>query len=462
MRPFIIFTALLVGACTQDSAHSPRQERTDSAPPSEADSAPPSPEPAQVGVCTGPRTSCDVPELTPLVSPNDNRVNCTEGTPFTLVWTAQLGKVDGPVPGCPAVDPVVTQGAGSYWSIAEVREPSTTPLGSGAVGFVVHRFDSMGNQTLAMPSDLRGVQDGLVPDGTVRVAQANSSGELFWETASPDGATLELRHYSTAGKLMNALRPVSGATPTFADARWLPDGSALIAYRYLAPHPDAAPGPQLIPGIARIDAAGRVQWNQAFFSKMAEADATLSMSIAIGGIDDAGDSVIQDTMSRTDGSSPPQAVLLKLDPDGNVVWGRSIDGATFIRENALQSSVGVSADGTVRAAYTVQSIDIAVEEIDPDGNSRGRLLASGVNSMAMVIFDPSGRALVARQGSPEAEIHVIDRTAASCESRSLSTPACALNADGTQNGCDDPYISLTDSGDVFFGVAGTVGLAKGL
>jgi hypothetical protein len=452
VRGSLAFTALILFACTDNVPARPR------AIPAEVDAAP---QRAEASVCFGARTSCEVPDFMPLTRGADTQIACEDGEPLALAWTADLGIFDAELPNCPAVDATVAEGADSYWSVAELREPSPEgPLGDLGVGFVLEQFDEAGKLLRAIPSDVRRKVDGFLDEGTTRVVASNAEGELSWATASEDGATLELRRYSARGKLEAAMTPVMGATSTYGDARFLADGAALVAYRYLEIRRDGSASQRLVPGVARLDGAGRVQWNQTFFSNMLEADASIgALSIAIAGLDDAGNAVLQMSVAHADGTV--DANVLELDEDGNVTWARRIEGAAFINENAVHSSVGVTKDGSVWAAYSLESpYSTALERIGPDGASRGRLLTDHAASPAMVAFDADGRAIDTYVRGAGSVVEVLDVGASSCTVHALSPAGCVLDADGAQHGCDDPYIALTGSGDVFFGVANTVGLAR--
>jgi hypothetical protein len=101
----------------------------------------------------------------------------------------------------------------------------------------------------------------------------------------------------------------------------------------------------------------------------------------------------------------------------------------------------------------------SVDSINPEGSLGPRVqLEIGFNGADMV-FDEQGRAIAVYAASDFMTVFTVERDASRCTAQRLAVAPCLkVDAQGAGS-CDDPSAVLTAAGDLFFGVAGTVGVA---
>jgi hypothetical protein len=315
----------------------------------------------------------------------------------------------------------------------------------------------------AVATDMRRRIDGPYPAGTTRILRANDDGEVLALVPAAGGDGLQLRRYSSKGESVSTQRVGSGASTLFGDAIWLEDDSVVLAYRYQEPLSDAGLAPRLLPGVAKFDSAGRLVWNQTAFAAPAVDPTIVVISLALAGADADGNLVVRATALRQDAIGSEPTRLVRLDPDGNVVWARELSGARRLSSSTLSSDAKVSPDGSMAIVSMATANDYSttyVDAVDAEGRLGRRVqLDLGLDGSATA-FDAQGKLIAVQAGVVDLGVLTVERDASRCMIRRLPAPPCALDAQGAQKGCDDPAVSLTAAGDLFFGVAGTVGVAE--
>lgn len=193
----------------------------------------------------------------------------------------------------------------------------------------------------------RGEGVAIGADGAIYVTGGTTSfgGSIFVLKFAPDGTLVWQKVWAAA---------------TGDGVAVGPDGSIYVAGT--GPRPDGAFGAAVV--LLKVDPAGTLVW-QRVYSTAEIADARGGVAVGsdgsayvAGAIQDATRKVVVD------------ALLVKFDPDGNVVWDRGWGG----RSGDVSGSVGVAPDGTVLWAgetnsYGVGSDDGYLLHLSPEGKA---------------------------------------------------------------------------------------------
>jgi hypothetical protein len=237
----------------------------------------------------------------------------------------------------------------------------------------------------------------------------------------------------------------------------------VLEYRYTDGLSEAGAPSSPLPGVAKFDKAGRLVWNQTLFAALAADPNIRRVSISLAGADASGNVVVRVNEIPIDFAAFDSSGLVKLDPDGNVVWAKQISGTI-----PLTSSTTLSAYAAVSADGSVSMISISpgnanpqtyLDAFDPDGNLGPRVQPNVFSTDFDTVFDSQGKAIVASEGGEHVNVHTIERDTPQCTFQQLpAAPCLQVDAQGAGS-CDGPSVVLTASGDLFFGVADKVGVA---
>jgi uncharacterized delta-60 repeat protein len=139
-----------------------------------------------------------------------------------------------------------------------------------------------------------------------------------------------------------------------------PDGSIYVAGT--GPRPDGASGAAVV--VLKLDAAGGLVWQRAY--------SALEVSDARGGValGPDGSAYVAGAIQDTTRKVIVDALLVKFDAAGNLVWDRSWGG----RSGDLSGSVGVAPDGTVLWAGETNSYGAGIDDgyllhLSPEGRT---------------------------------------------------------------------------------------------
>lgn len=190
----------------------------------------------------------------------------------------------------------------------------------------------------------RGVAVAVGPDASIYVAGGTTSfGGLFVLKFAPDGTLVWQRVWG----------PATGEGVAVA-----PDGSIYVAG--VGPRPDGSSGASTT--LIKLDPAGNLVWQRAY--------STTEIADARGGVTVAPDGsvYVAGAVQETTGKVVVDALLVKFDLDGNLLWDRSWGG----RSGDVSGAVAVTSDGTVLWAgetnsYGVGSDDGYLLHMSPDG-----------------------------------------------------------------------------------------------
>jgi uncharacterized delta-60 repeat protein len=207
-------------------------------------------------------------------------------------------------------------------------------------------------------------------DGSIYVTGGTSSfgDSLFVLKFTPDGTLVWQRVWG----------PATGDGVAVA-----PDGSIYVAGN--GPRPDGASGAAVV--VLKLDPAGNLTWQRSY-STTETADARGGVAVASdGSVYIAG--AVQESVRKV----VVDAMLVKFDADGNLVWDRSWGG----RSGDVSGSVGVAADGTVLWAGDTNSFGAGSDDgyllqVSPegkalDGDTWG---GTGIDHVGGVDAGPSG------------------------------------------------------------------------
>jgi uncharacterized delta-60 repeat protein len=216
----------------------------------------------------------------------------------------------------------------------------------------------------------RGEAVAVGSDGSIYVTGGTSSfgDSLFVLKLTPDGALVWQKTWG----------PATGDGVAVA-----PDGSIYVAGN--GPRPDGASGAAVV--VLKLDAAGSLTWQRSY-STTETADARGGVAVASdGSVYVAG--AVQESIRKV----VVDALLVKFDADGNLVWDRTWGG----RSGDVSGSVGVAADGTVLWAGDTNSFGAGSDDgyllhVSPagralDGDTWG---GTGIDHFAGVDAAPSG------------------------------------------------------------------------
>lgn len=216
----------------------------------------------------------------------------------------------------------------------------------------------------------RGEGVAVGADGAIYVTGGTTSfgDSLFVLKFAPDGTLVWQRVWG----------PATGDGAAVA-----PDGSIYVAGT--GPRPDGAPGAAVV--LLKIDPAANLIWQRAY--------STAEIADARGGVAVASDGsvYVAGAVQETTGKVVVDALLIKFDPAGNLVWDRSWGG----RSGDVSGSIGVAADGTVLWAGETNSFGAGSDDgylilMSPagrgiDGNTWG---GAGIDHFEGVDMAPSG------------------------------------------------------------------------
>jgi hypothetical protein len=241
---------------------------------------------------------------------------------------------------------MIAAGAGRYWAVAELREPSLdNPFGSGdIVGFGVLRFDESGQLLHSAPANVSSTLQAPIPMAYTRSVQVDANGALLWATVSSDRKGIELRRVRADGEPSSEQLAVAEGGP--GHAMWTADGSVVLGYRYLTELLTSDPAvPKLLPGIARFDASGHLLYNQTLLSASVEVEPNVITAVVkVGGIGTSGEATFRVAEVRQSGMFG-ETRLLRLDGNGNVVWASELPNAYASSFNS-DADMQVYPDGT--------------------------------------------------------------------------------------------------------------------
>jgi uncharacterized delta-60 repeat protein len=193
----------------------------------------------------------------------------------------------------------------------------------------------------------RGESVSVGSDGSIYVTGGTSSfgDSLFVLKLTPDGTLAWQRVWG----------PATGEGIAVA-----PDGSIYAAGT--APRPDGTSGASVV--LIKLDSGGNLAW-QRTYSTAETADARGGVAVASdGSVYVAG--AVQESIRKV----VVDALLVKFDADGNLVWDRSWGG----RSGDVSGSVGVAADGMVLWAGDTNSFGAGSDDgyllqVSPEGKA---------------------------------------------------------------------------------------------
>jgi uncharacterized delta-60 repeat protein len=236
----------------------------------------------------------------------------------------------------------------------------------------------------------------VASDGSVYVTGGTAGGDVLLLKFTPDGALVWQRRWG--GSALDRGEAVSvgsdgsiyvvGGTNSFGDSlfvlKFTPDGAlawqrvwgpatgqgvavapdGTIYAAGTGPRPDGLAGASVV--LLKLDSAGSLVWQRSY-STNETADARGGVAVASdGSIYVAG--AVQESARKV----VVDALLVKFDPDGNLVWDRTWGG----RSGDVSGGVGVASDGTVLWAgdtnsYGAGSDDGYLLQVSPDGKALG-------------------------------------------------------------------------------------------
>jgi uncharacterized delta-60 repeat protein len=193
----------------------------------------------------------------------------------------------------------------------------------------------------------RGEAVSVGSDGSIYVVGGTDSfgDSLFVLKFTPDGALVWQRVWG----------PATGDGVAVA-----PDGSIYAAGN--GPRPDGSLGASV--ALLKLDPAGSLVWQRSY-STTETADARGGVAVASDG-----SVYIAGAVQESSGKVVVDALLVKFNPDGNLVWDRTWGG----RSGDVSGGVGVASDGTVlwtgdTNSFGAGSDDGYLLHVSPDGKA---------------------------------------------------------------------------------------------